>query len=403
VYITENATGAYYVKKQTGGTGSFVSVGLVGDDISALAISAAGNWYTAWYLPLTPMKIKCATGVASTHNIGDTVQGASKPCVYLCADHPVKSIDGLFLINLNDVEIEVTSLCTKYTGQGGANDLAEYEGKAVVVYTPDSDVGVELLFSGDGYQDDVIGTYTGVASSLIERPDHVFRHFLYTYASRPIADFVTDAAMPFSSDGYKFSMVLQERKQLKDWLAYMAFQCRCFFRYSAGKAHLIYRPDSLTSDKTITAAMIRMDSDNTTSTRISRSPLDEIVNKVSLYYKRDWSRAAGREAYQAIVTVEDATSIAAYGEKEKPDTFLFDFFRDATMAADLAAFYLARYKDRKKKITIGVFLDNSEIEFADAVMIAPLGLTCEVRKVNFQPGSGMEKKNDMILLEMREY
>jgi hypothetical protein len=111
-----------------------------------------------------------------------------------------------------------------------------------------------------------------------------------------------------------------------------------------------------------------------------------------------------REAYQAIVTVENAASITAYGEKEKPDLFLFDFIRDATMAADVAAFYLARYKDRKKVITMDLFLDNSELEFADAITVTPQGaLVGEVRKVNFAPGSGRDMRNDMITLTMREY
>jgi hypothetical protein len=268
-----------------------------------------------------------------------------------------------------------------------------------------SEAGVPAKISGEGYQDDGSGTITGTPSALIERPDHIFDHFLYTYAVWPLADFSTDAATPFAADSYKLAVVINTRKRMKEWLAYMAFQCRCWFRFSNGKAYLLYRPDSLSSDKTITAAMIRMNDDYTTSVRgPSRSPLDEIINKVTLYYQRDWSKPEGREAYQAVVTVENAASIAAYGEKEKPDLFLFDYIRDATVAADLAAFYLARYKDRKKVISMDLFLDNAELEFADAITVTPLSaLVGEVRKVNFAPGSGRDMRNDMITLTMREY
>jgi len=181
----------------------------------------------------------------------------------------------------------------------------------------------------------------------------------------------------------------------------MALQCRCWFRFASGKAYLLYRTDTLTSDKTITAAMIGMLSNYATTVRISRSPLDEVVNYIDLYYKKDWS-LSGDDAYQAISSTSDATSIAAYGQKDKPDTFKFDFVTSATMAADLRDFYLARYKDRKKVVKMGLFLDNAEMEFADAVTITPLGsLVCEVRNVAFQPGSATA--NDTIELTVREY
>lgn len=148
--------------------------------------------------------------------------------------------------------------------------------------------------------------------------------------------------------------------------------------------------------------MIAMNDDNTTTLILRRSPLDEVINIVHLYYNRDWSRSAGREAYQAITRTENAASITAYGEKERPDTFLFDFVTDAAMAVDLRDFYLARYKDRKKVVNLTAFLDNFELEFADAVILASTGnLLCEVRKVGITPGeSGM---NDKVLFTAREY
>jgi hypothetical protein len=263
-------------------------------------------------------------------------------------------------------------------------------------------LGDKLLISGEGYKDDGSGTFTGSASSLISRPDHIFKHFLYAYVAWPVADFSTDAATPFAADSYAFSVVMNTRKRMKEWLAYMALQCRCWFRFAGGKAYLLYRPDSISSDKTITAAMTLMNADYTTSLRITRSPLDEILNLINVYYQRDWTKSAGREAYQAVTSNHDDASIAAYGEKEKADTFLFDFVRDATMAADLRDFYLARYKDRKKIINGVVFLDNMEIEFADGVTFAALSnLLCEVRKVGLSPGR--KDVNDRINLVAREY
>jgi hypothetical protein len=194
-------------------------------------------------------------------------------------------------------------------------------------------------------------------------------------------------------------MALLTRKKMREWLAYMSLQCRCWFRFANSKAYLLYRPDSLTSDKTIAKFA---DEDNMTTMKVKRSPLDEIINVVHLYYLRDWTRSEGREAYQAVTRAEDATSIAAYGEKEQADLFLFDFVTLSAMATDLRDFYLARYKDRKKVVTGTLYLDNMELEFADAVTLTEAGsILCEVRKVGLSPGDA--DTMDCIELEAREY
>jgi len=256
----------------------------------------------------------------------------------------------------------------------------------------------------DGYKDDASGTYTGTPNALIERPDHIFKHFLAVYANWAIADFYTNAGSSFSTKGYAFSVVINEYRKLKEWLAFMAFQSRCYFRFAAGKANLLWRPDSVTSDKTITAAMIRMGEDAKTSLRgPRRSPLDEVINKITIHYDKIWAKS-GDDAYTKTAEASDATSITRYGEKEKPELFKFDFVTIQAMAEDLRDFYIARYKDRRKVVEMEVFLDNAEIEFADGVTIAPLSnLLCEVQKANIQPGSGKEMRNDIINLLLKGY
>lgn len=100
----------------------------------------------------------------------------------------------------------------------------------------------------------------------------------------------------------------------------------------------------------------------------------------------------------------DSVSIARYGEKEKTELFMFDFIRLPAMAQDVAGFYLARYRDRKKVVSLEVFLDNAQMEFADAVTISPMSdLLCEVQKVNVHPGSARAMRNDVISVIAREY
>ena len=53
------------------------------------------------------------------------------PLVYLAADHPVDSFGSVFA-RVGGIDVNITSACTRYTGQGGANDYSGYAGKAVV-------------------------------------------------------------------------------------------------------------------------------------------------------------------------------------------------------------------------------------------------------------------------------
>jgi len=269
----------------------------------------------------------------------------------------------------------------------------------------DTTVADRVVIDLQGYQDDGTGTFTGTPSALIERPDHVINHFVATYGGLTPSAFVTDAGASFAAKGYKFAVVINEYRRLKEWLQFMAWQCRCWYRSYNSQANLLYRPDTLTSDKTITAAMVRMKSDSKTTTRIKRSPLGDLINKVTVHYDRDWEGSGGTEdSYRGMTEVSDATSITKYGEKEKPDLFFFDFVVDAAMALDLRDFYLTRYKDRKKLVSMDVFLDNSELEFADAITITPLSsLLAEVERVNIHPGSGREMRNDRMTLWAREY
>ena len=116
-----------------------------------------------------------------------------------------------------------------------------------------------------------------------------------------------------------------------------------------------------------------------------------------------WSKS-GDDAYRGISKGSDPVSIARYGEKQKADLFIFDFIKLKSMADDLRDFYLARYKNRKRIFTTEVFLDNGELEFADAICLEPAGNTlCEVAKVNIERGSGKDMRNDRIHLVLKEY
>lgn len=86
----------------------------------------------------------------------------------------------------------------------------------------------------DGYADDGSGTYTGVASALIERVPDVLRHFLITYCAQSSGNIETGAStfgsLVKARDGLKtwagldmaMALSLSEFAQASDWLAIMA-------------------------------------------------------------------------------------------------------------------------------------------------------------------------------------
>ena len=68
--------------------------------------------------------------IAVTHLRGAVAWEKKSNFVYLWANHPVKSI-GKIYGRVNEVELDITAICTAYTGQTG-DELTGYEGKAVV-------------------------------------------------------------------------------------------------------------------------------------------------------------------------------------------------------------------------------------------------------------------------------
>ena len=232
-------------------------------------------------------------------------------------------------------------------------------------------------------------------------PDKIIGRFLNAYGGIAPGNFTTDGTYEFSTKGYKLAVLINEYRSLRYWLALIAFQSRSYFRFASGKACLVYRPDAVASDKTLAAGMIRMGSGFRTTLKTERSPLDEVVNRINLRYNRDWSKS-GDDAYRGISRGSDPASITRYGEKQKAGLFVFDFVRQKSMAEDLRDFYLARYRDRKRLFSMEVFMDNAELEFADAVCLEPAGNTlCEVAKVNIRPRQreAHEKRHDTPLSE----
>jgi hypothetical protein len=229
-----------------------------------------------------------------------------------------------------------------------------------------------------GIQDDATGTYTAAANALITRPAHVIHHFLRVGCDVPEASIdsagtfaASNAAMP---SNYAFNGAIASAQPLREVVSAMVRQGRCLFDWSVA-ARLFFRPTSYATQavsKALTQSVIRKD-----SITVRRTPVSEVINDVNVRYLRDFSKSRGANAYAKLQRVTDAASIASFGSRtstglggrEADDLFMFDFVTDDGHALDLANFYLARFRNPTRRITVDVFLDQFEIDRGDVITI----------------------------------
>lgn len=222
----------------------------------------------------------------------------------------------------------------------------------------------------DGYADDGSGTYTGTPSAIIQRPDHVRKHFLAVRAglSTSYIDATTFAAAGtlYASHSYNFAGVLPGDKTVHQVLKNMDEQSRSVLRWQSGVAHLHFRKTfaewaSPSSDATLTVNNIK-------SIKARRSLASGVVNKVELRYAPDPTKE-GDAAYQSLAVASDSASIGKYGERRPGSPMDFFLVRSSTMAEDLAAAYVALYKNIRTFYDIEVFLDNLKLIGFDVVTL----------------------------------
>ncbi len=181
---------------------------------------------------------------------------------------------------------------------------------------------------------------------------------------------------------YQVNGAIIESKRIIDWLDYLAFQNRCWFRISCGAARLIWRPDTLTAVATINA--VRSESGRPMWAR-KRAPKTDVVNAITLKYNRDYSQS-GDTSYGKISSATDATSISEFGQLSRDELFKFDFVTQDQQAQLVRDFYLNALKNRYWLEELTVFLDHIALEFGDAVTL-PDGRVGIIVSMGIQPGS----------------
>ena len=304
-----------------------------------------------------------------------------------------------FFNGANGVDLGVlpglTNVRVSITPQGSATSVTPYVKTKtpttiqVAAGTGDTqafDFTVTQDFFGDvtadlnGIQDAASGTYTGVPNALIVRPAHAIHNFLDVVCGVPESSI--DAAGTFAAANaampsyYAFNGAIVVAESLKTILSEMLLQARLLFDWQV-TAQIYFRPTTYATQsvtKALTQAVIKDG-----SIKVQRTPVSEVINDVNVRYLRNFSIPRGADAYARLQRVTDATSIANYGDRTSSgltpgnisdDLFMFDFVTNDAQAADLANFYLARFKTATRRVIVNAFLDQFELDRADVVTIS---------------------------------
>lgn len=206
-------------------------------------------------------------------------------------------------------------------------------------------IGGKVSADIDGWQDDASGTYTGTANALIERPDRILKYIIGNRLSKGSSGYDSDsydaAGAYYNTNVFKEGIPILKRPNVRELINRIAYQARSFEWWEAGVHHLKYLPDSVSSaDKTIKSNRI-----DAGQIWISFTTRSDIKNKLSAFFKRDWSGYEDQdEALRDAVTAVDTDSQAKYGTLEGGQ-FTFPYITTETHAQSVIDYLKLILKD----------------------------------------------------------
>ncbi|MGA2193083.1 MAG: hypothetical protein ABSG42_06880 [Nitrospirota bacterium] len=332
-------------------------------------------------------------------------------------------------------DFENMTIRATYVGGGAASSCAEQW--LEVYYVPDNGgsspasgvalsgnstadfvVGKYVTCDLDGYADDANGTFTGSPGGLVQNPADVIKHFLVTQLSVPQSEIKHsfDSARASLSEaipgGYNFAGVIDRKADAFKLLEEISAQARLKLYHDGYEARLEFLTnDAPTTDKTIGNSSIGI-----SGLEIGRTKKSDVINTLDIYYERNFSKGHTVKDFNSIASSSqlypiggDPTSVALYGQQSPTKQFLFDFILNSQAASDLRDFYITRFKDIKRVVTLTLFLDNFELEPGDIIDLDyPSGFSdfggamFRVDDVLLLPGSAVHGRADSITVRATE-
>lgn len=275
-------------------------------------------------------------------------------------------------------------------------------------------VGGTVTCDAEGYADDGTGSYTGTPGALIKNPADVIGHFMRTQLELDPSGFgasFSDARAKLDGLGYSLAGVIDAPVDGLDLVDSLCMQARMKLSHDGltATAEVAEGAPAL-PDRVVTTSMIKSG-----SLRVSRTGREEIINRLSVHYRRDLSgKGSSRfmevaDSSAAYPSAGDPASVSVYGPKGPRRPFALGFVRDGQTASSLRDFYIGRYKDAVRRVNFTVFLDNIGLEPGDVVGLEwdlggmdLTGALFEVEKVSFRPGGLSSGRPDELAVQARE-
>ncbi len=227
----------------------------------------------------------------------------------------------------------------------------------------DTVVGGRVSADIDGYKDDGSGTYTGVADALIERPDHIFKHWLIGILGLTTADidaiYYAAAGVLYNSNSYTLGICLLTPPDVKNLFSTAARQCQSIQFWEAGIHHIKFLEAAPSTDQAISGHRITL---NLVS--IEYTMRASIRNTLEGLYDRHWW-TFGKDAYRSIVNATGAASVTKYGNARQEE--IFDFITDGTMAQAILDWILLDLDEPRLLITIEIDPSLIKLEMGDVI------------------------------------
>jgi hypothetical protein len=351
----------------------------------------------------------------STSKTGSLTQHASSPAINSTAEKATRSVVDFF-----DITNHVNGDWNWFTGR---ESQVQYNGSsdgrtAFIVHLAyeieyarrriqfTDEVSADIL----GVKDDSSGTVTGTGHSLIERPDHVYKWSILN-ALNLDGSVLDSASLTQAGDlfaGHLLAGVIVDKVSARELWNQWGRESRSFFYWDLGLAKILFRRFNLVdtstiSDKVISDNMVLLDSGSRVRFKCTRNPIEHVVNKIDLKYRKNWSG----EGYKSVESGEDTESINQFGQLEKPSDFEFNWIRTKALAVDLVSFYLQERGLPLDVYEIELLLDNMEIERGDILEVNPP--THELENVKAMVlgsgrsmGSGIARRMDTVSIIARQ-
>jgi hypothetical protein len=251
-----------------------------------------------------------------------------------------------------------------YIGEGSSVSDALSTSSARVV------VGEEIAVDADWAEDET-GEYGGVGT-LIERPDHVIRHFVvermgFSPWDINLASFSAAGGSYASAvtNGYRFGLVINGEITPSEFLRELALQCRSTVKYLKGKWRLDFIPDGA-PDAVRTITKDELAGEGAMFT-FRKTPVVDIGNRLTATFGKVYTKGANASGWGGAVEKEDAASRAKYGTY--PQEFEFPAIRDADTADDVLEHMLLERKTPLLIVEFPVFWEHFDLSVGDTIEI----------------------------------